>query len=136
VEDGIVPGLFDYEAGQVGAGDMFAWFVEHGVPLKYHSEAEHKRLSLHELLTEKAQTLRPGQSGLLALDWWNGCRTPLVDADLSGVVLGYTLATKPEEVYRALIESTAYGTRLIVDLFVELGVDVKRMVAGGGLTRC
>lgn len=120
----------------MGAGDMFAWFVEHGVPLKYHSEAERKGLSLHELLTEKAQTLRPGQSGLLALDWWNGCRTPLVDADLSGAVLGYTLATKPEEVYRALIESTAYGTRLIVDLFVERGVDVKRMVAGGGLTRC
>jgi L-ribulokinase len=135
VEDGIVPGLFGYEAGQVGAGDMFAWFVEHSVPYEYHCEAERRGLSLHELLTEKAQTLRPGQSGLLALDWWNGCRTPLVDADLSGVVLGYTLATKPEEVYRALIESTAYGTRLIVDLFIEQGVAVERLVSGGGLTR-
>jgi L-ribulokinase len=135
VEDGIVPGLFGYEAGQVGAGDMFAWFVEHSVPYEYHAEAKRRGLSLHDLLTERAQHLQPGQSGLLALDWWNGCRTPLVDADLSGVVLGYTLATKPEEIYRALIESTAYGTRLIVDLFVEQGVAVERLVAGGGLTR-
>jgi L-ribulokinase len=135
VEDGIVPGLFGYEAGQAGAGDIFAWFVQTGVPQTYVLEAERERLSLHDSLTKKAQSLRPGQSGLLALDWWNGCRTPLVDADLSGLVLGYTLATKPEEIYRALIESTAYGTRLILDLFAEQEVAVERLVAGGGLTR-
>jgi L-ribulokinase len=135
VEDGIVPGLFGYEAGQVGVGDIFAWYVEHGVPPAYHDEAQRRGVSLHSILSEKAATLRPGASGLLALDWWNGCRTPLVDADLSGVVLGYTLTTTPEEIYRALIEATAYGTRLVIETFERQGVGVQRLVATGGLTK-
>lgn len=135
VEDGIVPGLFGYEAGQAGVGDIFAWFIKNNVPEEYSKEAGRKGLSVHDVLTEKARLLKPGQSGLLALDWWNGCRTPLVDAELSGMLMGYSLQTKPEEIYRALIEATAFGTRLIVELFRESGVSIKKLCAGGGLTK-
>lgn len=102
VEDGIIPGLFGYEAGQSCVGDHFAWFVENGVPLVYQMEAEQQSLSLHQLLEQKAAALKPGESGLVALDWWNGNRSVLVDVDLTGMLLGATLATKPEEIYRAL----------------------------------
>jgi L-ribulokinase len=135
VEDGIVPGLFGYEAGQAGVGDIFAWFVENGVPPAYHAEAEARSVSLHTVLAEKTGRQRPGESSLLALDWWNGCRSTLVDADLSGLLIGATLATKPEEIYRALIEATAFGTRVILDAFAEQGVPVDAIVTGGGLTR-
>lgn len=135
VEDGIVLGLFGYEAGQVGVGDIFAWYVEQGVPPLYHDEARQRGLNLHDLLSEKTASLKPGVSGLLALDWWNGCRTPLVDANLSGVILGYTLGTKPEEIYRALVEATAYGTRLVIETFENQKVSVERLVATGGLTK-
>jgi L-ribulokinase len=135
VEDGIVPGLFAYEAGQAGVGDIFGWFIEQGVPPSYHDEARQLGTSLFSLLGEKAAHLLPGASGLLALDWWNGCRSPLVDAGLSGVILGLNLATKPEEIYRALIEATAFGARLIIDTFERQGLHVERLVATGGLTR-
>ncbi len=135
VEDGIVPGLYGYEAGQAGVGDSFAWFVENGVPPAYHDEAKARGVSLHEVLSEKAARLAPGESGLLALDWWNGCRTPLVNARLSGLLVGMTLATRPEEIYRALIEATAFGTRLIVETFTSDGVPVNKLLAGGGLTK-
>jgi L-ribulokinase len=91
VEDGIVPGLFGYEAGQVGVGDIFAWFVESATLPDIHAEAARRNVLLHTVLSDKAAALRPGQSGLLALGRWNGCRTPLVDADLGGIVLGYSL---------------------------------------------
>jgi len=135
VEDGIVPGFFGYEAGQAGAGDMLAWFVEHGVPPAYHQEAAAQGLSLHDVLTEKAAVLRPGQTGLLALDWWNGNRSTLVDAELSGLLLGCTLGTRAEEIYRTLVESTAFGTRVIIEAFVEQGVPVEAIVTGGSLAQ-
>jgi L-ribulokinase len=135
VEDGIVPGLFGYEAGQAGAGDIFAWFVEQAVPPSYHEEAAQRRVSLHEVLAERAAAQRPGQHGLLALDWWNGNRSVLVDAELSGLLIGATLATKPEDIYRALIEATAFGTRLIIEAFTDQGLAVNRIVAGGGLAK-
>ena len=135
VEDGIVPGLFGYEAGQVSVGDIFGWFVENAVPDSYQTEADQKGLSLHQLLSEKAAQLRVGESGLLSLDWWNGCRTPLVDADLTGLILGLNLQTKPEEIYRALIEGTAFGTYAIIELFKEAGVTISKLQAGGGLTQ-
>lgn len=135
VEDGLVPGYFGYEAGQAGAGDIFAWFVDNCVPLELHEEARQRGVSLHEVLGEKAARLIPGESGLLALDWWNGNRSVLVDADLSGLLIGATLATRPEEIYRALIESTAFGTRLIIEAFNSQGVPVKSIIAGGGLTK-
>jgi len=122
VEDGVVPGLFGYEAGQSGVGDIFAWFVETCAPSHRHAELE-----------REAAKLRPGESGLLALDWWNGNRSVLVDADLRGLLVGMTLATTAPEIYRALIEATAFGTRVIVEAFERGGVPVERIVACGGL---
>jgi L-ribulokinase len=133
VEDGIIPGLFGYEAGQSCVGDHFAWFVENCVPARYEHEAKERGIDIHQLLEEKAARLKPGESGLLALDWWNGNRSVLVDVALTGLLLGATLATKPEEIYRALIEATAYGTRVIVEAFQKNGVPVNEMVACGGL---
>lgn len=135
VEGGIVPGYYGYEAGQAGVGDSFAWFVETCVPPAYHTEAQLRGMSLHDLLSEKAARLAPGESGLLALDWWNGCRTPLVNARLSGLLVGANLATTPEEIYRSLIEATAYGTRQIIEAFTAADVPVDRLLAGGGLTK-
>jgi L-ribulokinase len=133
VEDGIIPGLFGYEAGQSCVGDHFAWFVENCVPAAYENEAKARGINIHQLLEEKAARLKPGESGLLALDWWNGNRSVLVDVDLTGVLLGATLATRAEEIYRALIEATAYGTRVIVEAFQNNGVPVTELVACGGL---
>jgi len=133
VEDGIIPGLFGFEAGQSGVGDIFAWFVENAVPPEYHALAKERRVDLHKLLEEEAAKLVPGESGLLALDWWNGNRSVLVDVDLTGLLLGATLATKAPEIYRALIEATAFGTRVIVEAFEQHGVTVNEIVTCGGL---
>jgi L-ribulokinase len=133
VEDGIVPGLWGFEAGQSAVGDIFAWFFEHAVPDYIHREARKLKVSFASTLERRAAALKPGQSGLLALDWWNGNRSVLVDVDLTGVLLGMTLATKAEEIYRALIEATAFGTRTIIEAFESKGVEVKALVACGGL---
>jgi L-ribulokinase len=133
VEDGVIPGLFGYEAGQSGVGDIFAWFVDHAVPPEYHELARTRGRDVHAVLEEEAARLRPGESGVLALDWWNGNRSILVDVDLSGMLLGATLATRAPEIYRALIEATAFGTRMIVDAFNDAGVPVHEIVACGGL---
>jgi L-ribulokinase len=133
VEDGIIPGLFGYEAGQSCVGDHFAWFVDNCVPAAYENEARQRKIDIHQLLEEKAARLQPGESGLLALDWWNGNRSILVDVDLTGLLLGATLATRPEEIYRALIEATAFGTRVIVDTFEQNQVPIHELVACGGL---
>ena len=133
VEDGIVPGLWGYEAGQSAVGDIFAWFFEHGVPDILHRQARKLKLPVTEILERRAAALQPGESGLVALDWWNGNRSILVDADLTGVLLGLRLATRPEEIYRALIEATAFGTRQIIEAFESKGITVKNLVACGGL---
>jgi L-ribulokinase len=133
VMDGILPDLPGFEAGQSCVGDHFQWFVENGVPESYEREASRRGLSIHEYLEEKAALQKPGESGLLALDWWNGNRSVLVDVDLTGLMLGMTLGTRPEEIYRALIEATAYGTRLIVESFNENNVPVRELIATGGL---
>jgi L-ribulokinase len=133
VQDGILPELFGYEAGQVGVGDIFEWFVEHDLAAFYKHQAKERGISPYQLLEEQAAKLQPGESGLLALDWWNGCRTPLVDANLSGMILGMTLGTRAPEIYRALIEATAFGTQIIVETFEQNGVAVNELVACGGL---
>jgi L-ribulokinase len=133
VEDGIVPGLFGFEAGQSGVGDIFAWFVEHAVPPSYHEAAAREGLDVHTVLEREAAAIRPGQSGLLALDWWNGNRSILVDADLTGLLVGATIGTTAPEIYRALIEATAFGTRVIVEAFEAAGVPIEEIVACGGL---
>jgi L-ribulokinase len=133
VEDGIVAGLYGYEAGQSCVGDHFAWLVENCVPPAYFEEAEKRGISIHQLLEEKAGAQKVGEHGLLALDWWNGNRSILVDVDLTGMMVGMTLATKAEDMYRALIEATAYGTRVIIESFEQSGVPIHELVAAGGL---
>jgi L-ribulokinase len=133
VMDGILPLKPGFEAGQSCVGDHFQWFIETCVPESYEKEARQRGISIHQLLEEKAAAQKPGVSGLLALDWWNGNRSVLVDVDLTGMILGMTLLTKPEEIYRALIESTAYGTRLIVETFQKNNVPIRELVATGGL---
>jgi len=135
VNEGIVPGLFGYEGGQTAVGDIYAWFLDTCVPEATVKEARSRRLGLHELLARKAATLKPGESGLLALDWWNGNRSVLVDADLTGLLMGMTLVTKPEELYRTIIEATAFGTNIIINQAVKAGVEVKELYACGGLTK-
>ncbi|WP_100446180.1 ribulokinase [Glycomyces xiaoerkulensis] len=135
VRDGIVPGLWGYEAGQSGVGDIFAWFTRNSVPASYQAEADERGISIHELLTELAARQEVGEHGLVALDWHSGNRSVLVDHDLSGVIVGLTLATKPEEVYRALVESTAFGTRMIVETLTSSGVPIEEFVAAGGLLK-
>ncbi len=132
-EDGIVPGYFGYEAGQSALGDIFAWFARNAVPPEYHEAARARGADLHDILAEEAAALRPGQSGLLALDWWNGNRSVLVDADLQGLLVGMTLATRAPEIYRALIEATAFGTRVIIEAFEQAGLQVDSIVACGGV---
>jgi L-ribulokinase len=133
VADGVIPGMFGFEAGQAAVGDIFAWFAENAVPPLYHETARSRGISVHDVLAEAAAELRPGESGLLALDWWNGNRSVLVDADLSGVIVGATLATTAPEIYRALIEATAFGTRVIIDAFDAGGVAIDEVVGCGGL---
>jgi len=133
VEDGIVPGLFGYEAGQSAVGDIFGWFTTTAVPPEVHETAQREGLSLHAVLERDAARLRPGESGLLALDWWNGNRSILVDVDLSGLLIGATLATRSADIYRALLEATAFGTRTIIESLEAAGVAVDRVVACGGL---
>jgi len=135
VAGGMTPDTFGYEAGQNCCGDHFKWLIENCIPRRYEDEADAKGVSIHTLLTEKASALRPGESGLMALDWWNGNRSVLVDADLTGMLLGMTLTTRPEEIYRALIEALAYGTRVIIEAFEENGVPVKALYACGGIAK-
>lgn len=135
VEDGILPGFFGYEAGQSCVGDHFQWFIENCLPASYYEDAKAKGMNIHKYLREKAQKYKPGESGLVALDWWNGNRSCLVDVDLTGMILGMTLLTKPEEIYRALIEATAYGTRMIIETFREYGVEVNEFYAAGGIAK-
>lgn len=133
VEDGIIPGYLGYEAGQSAVGDIFEWYVEEAVPAYVKEAAEKEGVNVHVWLERRASAYKPGQTGLLALDWWNGNRSVLVDTDLTGLLIGCTLLTKPEEIYRALLEATAFGTRKIVDAFHNSGVPVEELYACGGL---
>ncbi len=133
VRDGVIPGYYGYEAGQSAAGDIFAWFVDNAVPREYFDAAAAQGIDIHKHLELEAAKQKPGESGLLALDWWNGNRSVLVDVDLTGLLVGATLATTAPEIYRALIEATAFGTRMIIEAFEGRGVAVRDLVAAGGL---
>lgn len=133
VDGGIIDGLYGYEAGQSGVGDIFAWFVDHAVPAEYYDAAKDAGMNIHDYLEQEAAKQAPGEHGLVALDWWNGNRSTLVDTELSGVLLGATLATRAPDIYRALIEATAFGTREIIEAFEARGVAVTELVAAGGL---
>jgi len=133
VEDGIIPGFYGYEAGQSAVGDIFEWYVNQAVPEYVEQSAREEGLNVHEWLEIRASDYQPGETGLLALDWWNGNRSTLVDTDLSGLLIGMTLQTKPEEIYRTLLEATAFGTRKIVDAFTNGGLAVNELYVCGGL---
>ncbi|SEF90001.1 L-ribulokinase [Actinacidiphila yanglinensis] len=135
VDGGVVPGLWGYEAGQSGVGDLFAWAVRTTTSPEYAAEARDRGVSVHEVLTERAAAQPVGGHGLLALDWHSGNRSVLVDHHLSGLLVGLTLDTRPEDVYRALIEATAFGARTIVEAFGAAGVPVTEFTAAGGLLR-
>jgi len=135
VDGGIVAGMWGYEAGQSGVGDLFAWCAEHAAGAEYRDEARRRGIGLQELLDAEAAKQRAGAHGLIALDWLNGNRSVLVDHHLSGMIVGLTLATRTPDIYRALIESTAFGTRVIVDTFNASGVRVTELVIAGGLTK-
>jgi L-ribulokinase len=135
VDGGIVSGLYGYEAGQSGVGDIFAWYAKSQVPASYYEAADAAGLSIHEYLTSLAEAQPVGGHGLVALDWNGGNRSVLVDAELSGLLVGQTLTTRPDEVYRALFEATAFGTREIVEAFGASGVPVTEFIVAGGLLR-
>ena len=135
VDGGVLRGLWGYEAGQSGVGDIFGWFVDNAVPSAYTDEAARRGVGVHEYLTELAAEQRVGEHGLVALDWHSGNRSVLVDHTLSGVVAGLTIVSRPEEVYRALIESTAFGTRKIIETFEKSGVPVTEFIVAGGLMK-
>lgn len=133
VKDGILPGYFAYEAGQSGGGDIYAWFTDNMIPEKYEIEAREKGMNIHSLLCDKLKDYQVGQSGLIALDWFNGVRSPLADFNLSGLLLGMNLQTKPEEIYMALIEATGFGTRVIVEEFEKAGIAIDSILMSGGI---
>ena len=133
VPEGILPGLHAYEGGQACVGDGFAWFAETCTPAAYRQEADARGISPHRLLSEKAAALAPGENGLVALDWWNGVRSTLMDFDLSGLMVGLTLDTTPEALYRAMIESTAYGANRIIQSMEQAGVPIRAVYAAGGI---
>ena len=135
VDGGIVAGLWGYEAGQSGVGDIFAWFTERSTPPTYVDEARARGISVHDVLTEKAAAQPVGGHGLVALDWHSGNRSVLVNHELSGLVVGLTLATRAEDVYRALLEATAFGTRTIIESLRAGGVPVTELVVAGGLVK-
>ena len=135
VDGGITDGLWGYEAGQSGVGDIFGWFVKSSVPAGYEDAAAAAGQSVHQYLTDLAARQQVGEHGLLALDWHSGNRSVLVDHELSGLIVGLTVTTRPEDIYRVLIEATAFGARTIVAAFNDSGVPVTEFVVSGGLTK-
>ncbi|GMV99346.1 MAG: ribulokinase [Candidatus Hydrogenedentota bacterium] len=133
VKDGILPGMYGYEAGQAAVGDIFAWFVDNCVPASVVDDATAAGKDVHGFLMDEARKLKPGAAGVLCLDWWNGNRCVLVDADLTGLMIGMTLSTTPAEMYRAILESTAFGTYKIIKACEAGGVPVTDLVACGGM---
>jgi L-ribulokinase len=129
VDGSVMDGYYGIEAGQSGVGDIFLWFVNTLVPERYGKNQEEQFANLEKA----AALLKPGESGLLALDWNNGNRTILVDARLTGLLVGQTLHTQPHEIYRALLEATGFGALVIIDRIGEYGVQIKEVVNCGGL---
>lgn len=127
VEDGIVEGFFGYEAGQAAVGDLFGWYAHHV------AGPGGDAATMFAALEREAEAVGPGAEGVLALDWWNGNRSVLGNADLSGLLIGMTLGTTRGDVYRSLVDATGFGTRRIIDAFVAAGVPIDELVAVGGL---
>lgn len=127
------PGLYGYGSGQASVGDIFDWFVKNCVNAEYQSNASHRGLSIHEYLTELAEKAEPGDTGLVALDWFNGNRSCLANGRLCGMILGLTLNTRPEHIYRTLLEATAFGARVILEAYEKAGIQIDRIAVCGGI---
>lgn len=134
-KDSVLPERYAYEAGQACVGDLLDWFVNNSVPAREFEQARAQDVDIHTYLCQKAELLPPGANGLLALGWWNGQRSPYVDDRLSGLMLGLTIRTTPPEQYRAFMESTAYGARLILNTFEQSGVPIRKVMACGGISQ-
>lgn len=130
---GVIDGYYAYETGQPCVGDMLAWFVEGCLPGSYHEAARERGVDIFTHLNSLLEAVRPGDTGLVVLDWWNGNRTPYVDYNLSGTIVGMTMATRPEDIYLAMLESIAYGTRRMIEIYREGGASVRRVIAAGGI---
>jgi L-ribulokinase len=133
--DANIPGLFGYEGGQNCVGDALAWFVDNCVPANYHESAKAEGVNIHTYLQKLAEKLEIGESGLIALDWFNGVRSPLMDYSLTSAIVGLTVHTKPEEIYRALIEGAVFGNCRIIDTYEKAGCPVNRIIAAGGIPK-
>lgn len=134
VEGGLFPNYIVYESGQCCVGDMFDWFMNSCVPYSYKEKADEFDISVFDYMEQLAEKIPAGENKMLALDWWNGNRTPYADNDLTGAMYGFTLNTKPEEIYRALVESAAFGTKVIFDLYEKYGVSINEVFASGGIS--
>ena len=135
VYGGVIDGYYAYETGQPCVGDMLAWFVENSLPGSYKMAAEARGVSVFEYLNSLICERKIASSGLMVLDWWNGNRTPYVDYNLSGTIIGLTMMTRPEDIYLAMLEAIAYGTRRMVEIYREGGIEIRRIVAAGGIPR-
>ncbi|MBO1199238.1 ribulokinase [Staphylococcus simiae] len=134
VKGAIIPELYAYEAGQSAVGDLFEYVVKQ-TPKEYMDEAEQQGISIFELLNNKVKDQLPGESGLIALDWHNGNRSVLSDSNLTGCLFGLTLQTKHEEIYRAYLEATAFGTKMIMQQYQSWNMDVETVFACGGIPK-
>ena len=135
VPDGLMPGYFGVEAGLCAVGDHFAWVVDNLATAEDKAEAEQLGIPVIQLLVRRAAKKKPGETGLLALDWWNGNRNILVDGNLTGLLIGMTLRTKTDDILRALIEATAFATKVIIDRMEECGMKIDSLIAAGGIAR-
>ena len=125
--------LTTIEAGLAAMGDLFDWFINNSLPERYLKQAEKQGLNAHQYLRSLAEKQKIGEHGLIALDWWNGSRSITLNNDLSGMIIGLSLSSKPEDIYRALLESTAFGIRRIFDCFLSQNVKINRICATGGI---
>lgn len=131
--DSMVPGFYGYEAGQATMGDLFGWFSHHWVPAAYEQAAKDAGLSIFDYLNRRVEGRDPASSGLLALDWWSGNRTVLLNTDLSGLLVGMTTQTQCEDVYLALVQALSFGKRRIVEQFNQYGVPIDKLCVTGGV---
>lgn len=131
VKDGIIPGFYGYEAGQCAVGDIFQWVIDEIVPKKYFDQAQQAGMDIFAYMSKLAQESQ--DESLVALDWWNGCRSPLMDGNLKGVISGLTLKSTAPEIFKAAVEATAFGTRRIIEAFENSGVRVDALYACGGI---
>ncbi len=133
VWEGILPGFYGYEAGQAAVGDLFAWFAKNAIPREYYEEASRKGVDILSYMEKKSRSLGPSETKLVVLDWWNGNRSILIDPELSGLIVGLNMNTKPEHIFTAMVQAAAFGTRVILEHFEKHGLEIKEVITTGGI---